>query len=98
MLERMLRNFRETQQNETQKNLVFLTKWQKDALVQFKASHNLQELEIYLMSQQVSLTQSVLDYFMNTFDRPGYRRGSFSFFFFFFRDKEENRWLLEEIA
>lgn len=61
-----------------------MTKCQKDILVQFKTSHNLHELEIYFMSQQVSLTQSVLDYFMNVFDGPGYSRdGGFLVVFFF---------------
>lgn len=53
------------------------------------------------MSQQVSLTQSVLDYFVNAFDRPGYRRDSFLVFlsfFFFFLFREEKERLPEEIA
>lgn len=74
-----------------------MTKCQEDILVQFKTSHNLHELEIYFMSQQVSLTQSVLDYFMNVFDRPGYSKDS-GFLGVFFRKEKENRWLLEEIA
>lgn len=64
-----------------------MTKCQKEILVQFKTSHNLHELEIYFMSQQVSLTQSVLDYFMNVFDGPGYSRDSV-FLVFFFQERE----------